>query len=120
MTLLAPNNAAMNLLGEDDDLENLLKYHAVEQRINLTDITNEDVVKSIAGETIRFNFYNNDAVSFEFLLTVWLKKPCGSSRGSGRGRRRGLWYLLETFIQILDFSNWIFNNIAFLICSSRL
>ena len=69
MTLLAPNNDAIdpaNLPQDEVELETLLKYHAVAQRINASEITDEYVVNSTAGNSIRFNSYNDNSVSFDF------------------------------------------------------
>ena len=68
VTLLAPNNAAMNAvaLPEGNELEDLLKYHAVAKRISSSNITDEYVENSTAGNIIRFNSYDDGNVSFDF------------------------------------------------------
>ena len=102
MTLLAPNNEAMEAatLPENNvELENLLKYHAVAQLVNSNDMTDELVVNSTAGKLIRFNSYNGGSVSFEFLsLTTHggLRKPVVAVVDPGA------MMILAVFIQILD------------------
>ena len=118
MTLLAPNNEAMEAATWPEDkveLEDLLKYHAVAQLVNSNDMTDEHVVNSIAGKIIRFNSYNDGSVSFEFLsLTTHggLRKPVVAVVDPEA------MMLIGSLYPDFGFPNGTFHNVIILICSS--